>query len=204
MKVTKKARKTETQAIIDRYPLLVPFSQVDLARLNELLGTDHPAVRRAKNPVYPQDPRHLQVCIDGNWSGFSWNNAISPPNDRALVKKAMRFSIGKDMLEYRMMLIDTGTGCAYCGSRDDPTLDHVDPPFDVIAEAFLTHRGGLVELTDGPMGIGVVIKSIDTEAEWIAWHSARAVYQLLCRSHNASKGVRAAPGKRFSQEGENT
>ena len=51
LKITKKARKGEVRAIIDRRPFHAPFPQTDLARLNELRGCSHKAGRRLPNPI---------------------------------------------------------------------------------------------------------------------------------------------------------
>lgn len=50
--------------------------------------------------------------------------------------------------------------------------------------------GELFAIIDGPPGAGKMFKCMDTEANWIGFHAARVVWQLMCRSHNASKGKR--------------
>jgi len=67
----------------------------------------------------------------------------------------------------------------------------VSPPFDEIANDFIAEFG-LPKVIGSPDPSIVVNIFEDGEAEyqWAQFHAERAVYQLLCRSCNASKGKR--------------
>jgi hypothetical protein len=82
--------------------------------------------------------------------------------------------------------------CAFAdrgGCNGPLQADHCGLPFDDIALAFVGDFG-TPDLIDGPPGSGKMFKSMDMQAAWVAFHQQRAVYQMLCRSHNASKGKR--------------
>lgn len=58
----------------------------------------------------------------------------------------------------------------------------------IIAMAFIELNPGFA--LRKVKGCGDLIADIDLEAHWIAFHAARATYQLLCRSCNSRKGAR--------------
>lgn len=194
---TQKQALAEARAIIDRYRIEQPFSPSDLARLSELSGTELRYVIKRKNPTFPSDNRHLHVLAYdwmelGQWS---WNQAIkiafarSPAEAiesrrRGKLLFALRRSIQADLNDFRCAQADQC--CARCGSPDTLTTDHVAPPFIRIALDFIASHPD-IPLTK-VQGDGDRIAFVDVEAEWIAFHASRAVYQLLCRSCNSAKG----------------
>lgn len=192
MKVTKKARKEQAQAIIDRNVIGIEFCDADIAEMNEVLGCDHHGYKRMRNPDF-KDPRHLHVLRDGQWRAFSWNKAISPRSQTQEVKKVMRESVRSALAEFRDECYDHP--CAYehlspCGG--DMTADHVGKPFDDLADEFLRIYGE-PELERAASDVGYRFVDMDLEATWFEFHQAHAVLQMVCRSHNASKGKREAP-----------
>jgi hypothetical protein len=62
-------------------------------------------------------------------------------------------------------------------------------PFDVIAENWLKQNEP-IEVEKCSDGIGYRIACRDKAASWIMEHAGKSVYQILCRSCNASKGAR--------------
>jgi hypothetical protein len=189
-KLTKKARKETVQAIVDRYAIGEAFSADDLTLFNEMCGTSWEGAKHMRNTEYPSDPRHVHVLKGKIWEAFSWNKAISPITDWTELCRTMRALAAEIAEQY---LDETSeTECAYSdrgGCNGPLQADHCGVPFDDIAKAFVNEHG-TPELVDGPPGGGRIFKSMDMEAAWIAFHAQRAVYQLLCRSHNASKGKR--------------
>lgn len=185
--------------IIDRYAIGVPFSEGDLRELADLTDTELRYAVRQKNPMFPGDRRHLHV-IAYDWlepQQWSWRSALQIAHsrdpeearanrERQKVMFALRFAVKSDMDDFRSACIPAE--CAVCGAIDDLTTDHVTPPFVAIAREFLKIHP-VIELRT-VQGCGDLIASPDIEAEWIAFHAARAVYQLLCRSCNSSKGAR--------------
>lgn len=189
MKLTKAKRKEICKEIIDRCPLGTEFPVDDLAQFNAMCGTEWPAAKHMVNTEYP-DPRHVHVLDNGTWRAFSWNKAISPPTDWTELCKVMRKLAADQAQEYLSETSETECAHAYKGVCNGPLqADHAGMPFDDIAKAFVAEFG-TPDLIDGPPGGGKIFKSIDMEANWIGFHAARVVWQLLCRTHNASKGKR--------------
>lgn len=192
MKVTKKARKEQAQSIIDRNVIGVEFCADDVADMNRVLEANNLGYKRMRNPDF-KDPRHLHALRDGQWSPFSWNKAISPKSQLQEIKKVMRQSVRVMLSEFRDECYDHP--CVYehlgpCGG--DMTADHVGVPFDDLADEFLKLYGE-PELERAPSDVGYRFADMDMEAKWFEFHQSHAVLQMVCRSHNASKGKRTQP-----------
>jgi hypothetical protein len=189
-KLTKKRRLEICQEIIDRCPIGAEFPADDLALYNEMCGKNWKAAKHLKNPEWPSDPRHVHVLYeDGAWRPFSAKKAISPPTDWTELCKVMRGLAAELAEEFRQ---EAEQACAFAdrgGCNGPLQADHCGLPFDDIALAFVGDFG-TPDLIDGPPGSGKMFKSMDMQAAWVAFHQQRAVYQMLCRSHNASKGKR--------------
>lgn len=190
---------TEARAIIDAHKIGERFSDEDLKRLGDLTDSELAEAFRAKNPAFPGDKRHLHVRM-ADWvepDQWSWVNAIKIAHARdpeearrtrahQKMMRALRTAIQDEMNEFRSSV--TPRQCAWCESLDNLSTDHVAPPFSRIANDFIKERG-VIELVES-QGRGDIIKDADVEAEWIAYHAHHAVYQLLCRACNSSKGAR--------------
>lgn len=186
------------RSLIDRNEIDVPFPPEDLAEFSEITGTDLRYAIRKINPLWRKDTRHIHV-IAYDWTSpgeWSWRKAITYRDrdpveaDRARLRfnvlAALRHSIRGDLQDFRDGA--EPRHCWSCGQPDDLTADHHIRSFISIAEEFLD-LCGTPELRPLP-GSTDVIADIDTEATWIAFHAARASYQLLCRSCNSKKGAR--------------
>ena len=187
-KETKKSRLARCRALIDRQMFDQMFSEADLDEFYEITGAPVLAAVRTTNPTWPNDPRHVRVQIlDGVWEELSWVDCINGCNSRSELKKVLRGEIGSDLVDFLSAI--EPRECSRCKSTANLTVDHKDEPFDSIAEAFIaTH--GQIEIAVGPSGSNDIIADRDLAAEWIQFHAGRAVYQVLCRSCNASKGKR--------------
>lgn len=187
--LTKKLRREICQQIIDRCPIGAEFPVDDLAVFNEMRGTGWLAAKHMRNTERP-DPRHVHVLDNGRWRAFSWNKAISPRTDWTELCAVMRKLAEKQTKEYARETSETECAYVHKGGCNGPLqVDHCGMPFDDICKEFVAQHG-TPELEDGPPGAGKVFKSMEMEAAFTAFHSSRAVYQMLCRSHNASKGNR--------------
>ena len=185
MKLTKKRRLEIAREVIDRNVLGRAFSPEDTAEMNYALGTNYQGFERRHNPRHPTDPRHLYRQDMFGWESLSWNKCINPISDTAQIKAVLRESIAPCIAEAKVALSAT---CEHCGSASNTTVDHTDPPFDDIANDYL--KGVSPEIQPHPSGSGWMFKVESVEAHWITFHAARATYQTLCRSCNASKGKR--------------
>jgi hypothetical protein len=185
-KITKELRKKLLCELIDKYGIGVEFAKDDVDLFISLaLPQEHiSGVKKMRNQAYPNDPRHMWFLIDGVWVNRSWAKWIYPKSDKQKLKAAMRSEIQSDMDEFR---ISSNDPCAQCKSTQDLQTDHVDPPFDTIAEDFIAIKG-TIEIASGPPGAGNIIADRELAWEWVAYHARHATYQILCRSCNASKG----------------
>jgi len=187
---TKKAKTKRCQDLIDSQRMGALFGPEALAEFMGLTGEDLLAAKRAKNPRYPNDPRHVRVqWPDGEWSEMSWTKRIEKPNPTTLLKKVLRNEVQTDLDDFRDAIAGLLRFCAKCQSEDDLTTDHTRVPFDAIAEEWLA-RNAPVEIEKCPDGIGYRITRRDQAAAWITEHAGKSTYQILCRSCNASKGAR--------------
>jgi 5-methylcytosine-specific restriction endonuclease McrA len=189
-KITKKARIEKAREIIDRNEMDVPFPDGDVMEFAAVCQQPITAAIRRMNPMFPNDYRHLHTEIDGVWAARSWRKLISPISEEQQAKIIMRHCIWRDMRDYR----DSASPqeCASCGAKDDITVDHVAPPFDTIASEFMALHGvPKIEIPDDNFRVLDRFEDPELEGLWVHFHAERAVYQLLCRSCNASKGKRS-------------
>lgn len=177
------------RALLDRQPFKAPFNIDDLALFNALCESQFTGAKRMRNPTWTTDTRHVHVIDDatGEWREFSWVKAIQGQPKRPL-HVVLRKCIADELKAWRSSCDQQN--CEVCGSPDFLTTDHLHPPFFEIAEEFIAAEKD-IPLEDGPVGAGKIMADVDQEARWIAFHASRAVYRLLCRSCNASKGKRA-------------
>lgn len=188
-KLTKKFRMEKAREIIDRNKIDVPFPEQDVEEFANICQQPITAAIRRKNPEFPNDYRHLHTEIDGVWAARSWRKLISPISPTQQAKVIMRTVVKEDMQEY--LSSAEPKECMNCGRKDDLTVDHVRPPFDDIAVEFMEFYGiPEIEIPDDNFRVLDRFADPDLEAQWIAFHASRAIYQILCRSCNASKGKR--------------
>jgi hypothetical protein len=186
-KVTKKSRLEAARCIIDRNSTFVPFSSEDLAKFSLACCVTIEGAERRPNPKFPQDPRHLYMKMNGeDWKVISWKKLIVGWDQDTSVKKVMREAISIDLWNFKKAL---KLVCERCGSVDHPSVDHVDPPFNWIAEQFI-EANGLPIIADSTDGVGNVFGDSAVKVLWIKFHTTHAKYQILCRSCNSSKGKR--------------
>lgn len=188
-KITKKARIEKAREIIDRNQMNVPFPDIDVQEFAAVCQQPITAAVRRMNPQFPKDYRHLHTEIDGAWAARSWRKLISPITPLQQAKIIMRHAVWQDMREFSESM--EPRECVACGAVDDITVDHVWPPFDDIAMAFIDRHGiPEVEIPEDSFKILDRFADQELEGKWVHFHAENAVYQLLCRSCNASKGKR--------------
>jgi len=188
-KATKKWRIEKAREIIDRNKIDVLFPDEDVYEFSEVCQVEIQAAVRKINPQFKSDPRHLHTLIDGVWDARSWRKFITSLTPEQECKRVMRHVVWDDMRDFLSSV--SPKQCQFCKSEYDITVDHVSPPFDEIANDFIAEFG-LPKVIGSPDPSIVVNIFEDGEAEyqWAQFHAERAVYQLLCRSCNASKGKR--------------
>lgn len=190
---TKKDRTQRVREIIDANGIDVIFNASDTQEMRVLLETESDGFVKRTDLKYPSDTRHLHFLIAGKWVAKSWRKCITPISPTALVKKAFRGEIEDILKEFKESV--TPAICVNCGSGEYLTVDHVDPPFDVIAEKYI-QLYGLPKLGSTPEGVGFELFYLDDLENWLTLHAQHAIYQILCRSCNASKGKRKSPTKK--------
>ena len=187
-KLTIKLRREMMREIIDSQPFNVDFPPELLDVVNALLHTDLIRIQRRKNPEWPNDQRHIwatPVCDPDYFGAWGWNDSISPKPELRTIKLAMRKVIQPDLKAFRDVV---ATQCEQCGTTDDLTTDHV-LPFDYLAQSFL-NKYGWPKIKDGKPGEGKVLADPQVIEQWVAFHTTNALYQILCRSCNSSKGTK--------------
>jgi 5-methylcytosine-specific restriction endonuclease McrA len=184
---SKKDRIDNARKIIDRNAVFVSFSAEDVEEFSVVCNTKIEAIEKRPNPKFPRDTRHLYMKIGGkDWEAVSWKKLIEGWDEKTAVKKVMRDAISSNIWEFKR---NSELLCVRCGSAEYPSVDHVNPPFDRIAEDFIKENG-LPKIDDAKDGVGNVFADDDVKDAWIIFHAGRANYQILCRSCNSSKGKR--------------
>lgn len=182
------ARVSAAQELIDRQGFGVEFSAGDVYAMNAILGTEFGGFKRFVNPRYPNDRRHVFALFpSGDWRDISWNRIISPKGETTRIHNALRTAVWQDLQD----ALDSikPCACAHCGAIDNLSTDHAEKPFSQIANEWLAINGTPV-LVDCESGGGKQFADIGQEASWVTFHAGNAVYQILCRSCNSSKGNR--------------
>ena len=188
--LTKKWRKEQVRAVIDRNKISVPFDGSDVSIFSDLCQKKMDSACRHINPQYPSDPRYVKILLDGKWDGFGWNKAIDQPADPAFeMKRVMRHLVADDMREFMDSVKQKE--CATCKATDNLSVDHVYPAFVEMANYFIQLHG-IAVIIDSPDKSKVVkmFADPDMEAAWVSFHAQHAVYQILCRSCNSRKGAK--------------
>lgn len=189
-KVTKKHRIETARKIIDRNVIDVPFCTSDVDEFSDVCQQPIDGVVRKVNPQFYSDKRHVHMQIDGHWEARSWRKMITALTPEQEVKRVMRHLVWDEMRDF--LYAAEPKECQRCGTYEDLSVDHVAPPFDEIANAFISMHGlPDIKKSDDPTCVVNMFSEIDMESEWIQFHASHATYQLLCRSCNASKGKRA-------------
>jgi len=191
---TNKAKKARCQALIDRVPFGGMFSAAELAEFKEIIALEVLAARHMYNPTYASDKRYVQVQYpDGSWDGISWRNCIEGVKHKTELHKVLRTEIEPDIADFRcavdIRVCPNPNGNPRCNGADHLQVDHVGRSFYAIASEFIALFEP-IETAKGPPGGVDTIKDRDVAAKWIEFHASHAVYQILCRSCNASKGNR--------------
>ena len=183
--MNKLEKKAALQRLIDSQPRDVLFTEDAVEEMNELTGWGFKAYRKIKNPKYPGDPRCVQVSSDGTqFEVQSWSKSVSGANhDKAALNAALRRAIAA-----HLPIITCS--CEACGADSDLTVDHKSTPFIDIAKSFEGMHPDGIALCNASDGGGWRIESDDVYVAWVAFHTAAADYQVLCRSCNATKGAR--------------
>jgi len=175
--------------LIDVQPLGVEFSKGAIDEFNKLLGgPTYDSFRKCVDPMHPANKRHIEALRHGEtWKDISWKNRIEDPSAMTRLSKVLRSAVWRDLKD-AFDAIEPKV-CNWCGSEDGLVPDHDDPSFEAIRNEWVIARG-MPDITDAPRGIGKMLADIDVEADWVAFHASRAVYQILCGSCNSKKGHR--------------
>lgn len=188
-KTSIKSRIKRASEIIDRNKMFSRFCQDDVKEFAEICQAPITGAMKVYCSQFPNNTRHLSIEIDGAWSEKSWRKLISPITANQKAKKVMRDIVSDEMRDY--MASAEPKVCAYCGTIENLTVDHVYPPFTSIASDFIKENG-VPKIEKGKDCFGPINRFADMnlEANWIEYHSARAVYQILCGPCNSAKGAR--------------
>lgn len=197
---TQKAALAEARAIIDSYPLNKSFARKDVMRLALLSGSRLIMAVQRVNPLHPTASRYVRVIHEkgGVEEDWSWPKAIKRAyaknpgvtREKQLHDKvvaALRRAVQPDLNAF--FTSQKYPVCMKCHAAENLSVDHLKPPFHVIAKEFLElHPVQRISLLEVQGHSGFLADTL-LEAEWRAFHKVRAVLQILCRSHNSAKGA---------------
>ena len=192
-KLTQIERKRRVRELIDRQEYHKEFNQLDVNAMNNLCGWNFAFYKRVYNLEYPTDTRCVMNSDDGeHYVTWSWNRAISGVN---ILNQAFRKAVEPQMRVIALHLPDL---CSHCQAKEYLTVDHLAVPFSTIMADFLKMFPDVNSengLANAGKGGGWYIKDPELKSIWEDFHSKHATYQVLCRSCNASKGVKNAVQK---------
>lgn len=141
----------------------------------------------------------LQLKTNKIWFTVSWRDCrerkrASRANVRSVEQKrltsAMRYSVRKQTMMWAEQHM-VGARCVKCASTERLQVDHRDPPFDYIVQAFLAEN---LESRPTKFDLARTCESRFMETDtpfkrrWQTFHNKNATYQWLCQSCNSSKG----------------
>jgi 5-methylcytosine-specific restriction endonuclease McrA len=182
--MNKTQRLERIRGILDNYAINVVFAPEDVESLNNLTGWSFTHFKKVINPRTPSETRCLAVSNDGtSYEVWSWRKAVTPVDNKTpALRSAIQYQLDKFMKEWAPV-------CVSCGKTKDLTVDHRNVPFSLLATTFLVNNPNL-EINNDNSGNGWVIKDTSMLELWQNFHAERATYQILCRSCNATKGIK--------------
>lgn len=125
--------------------------------------------------------------IDGTRTDFSYRQCLTPSTPRADVIQAMRLAIADQIIAFKIARFDGR--CEVTGEPldwHDADIDHAEPLFKDIADAFADLYGGYEHITLLPSidnGIGQELHP-DITAHFQAFHRDRAVLRIVSKPTN--------------------
>lgn len=152
------------------------------------------------HPEYPEKLNNMvDICIkknkmnsqylelniireDGSIEDISYRSCISKrPSDYNL-KRAMRYSIEPQILEFKN---NNPLICSFCNSTDDIQIDHIKH-FQSLYDEFLKHNTNIPTLFDDNIYNTAMFKKedFDFEEKWRKFHKDNASLRPLCKKCN--------------------
>jgi hypothetical protein len=160
-------------------------------------GIDHFEVRRNIN-----NDGFWIVRVDGTATEFSFMKSIYGASQEAMVQSAMRHAVLDQKMEARDLAFTKATSltCPLTGeviTAVDCHMDHEEPTFAEIADAFTAAHGGYSAMDtpsdDGTIGRRFVDQNV--MLAWHAFHASRARLRPVSRRANLSVLRRGVPRK---------
>lgn len=170
---------------LDSIPLNRDFTSEEVNIVNAITGWTYTAYQKRLTPPPNNSTRNIWVLDSNDFK--SWNKAIdAKPSDvkrRLDVAQACRAAIAPKMAQIRYW----ARHCEHCNSTYNLQVDHKTTAFSKIFEQWFEQNPD-VDTGTGQQQIGHNLIKPEELASWIEYHDARADYQILCQSCNASKG----------------
>jgi Protein of unknown function (DUF3223) len=140
------------------------------------------------------------IRVDGSETDFSFMKCLHPPTQQQVVRVALRHAVMDQVILFREVQLRRGpVVCPITGDLVDGTtghVDHSDPTFFDLADAFVAERGGYeaIQVSDSVDGaIGRYLADSQVEATWQAYHRANANLRLVSVKANLSLLRRRLP-----------
>jgi Protein of unknown function (DUF3223) len=131
---------------------------------------------------------------DGSSTDFSYYSCITPPNDVALARKAMRRAVDQQISEFRKASAARGPlVCEVTGEAltwDDVHVDHAPPIFVVLADEWAVLVGGYQTIQLLPAEDKQIGRLLADPEPWADFHRARAHLRIVSRLMSSRDATR--------------
>ena len=135
---------------------------------------------------------------------LSWRDAINGkvPNKAAKLETAMRYSVKKQIRDFRRQAINKDSVCAICNGQKNLQVDH-DIEFKTLKKAFLKqHKEPVptqfVTARDGTKRKTFRREDRSFQQAWSRFHKSQAVLRILCRTCNLARNKKQKSEKKIN------
>lgn len=156
---------------------------IDLFFIGLTSRGDRKFVRAGQTGIWIRD-------VEGGERDFSYNTAIDQPDERAVVKEALRNAVADERVAFREREFQRGpVYCARTGVRlaswDEAAVVYSDPTWAELTGRFVAMHGGwdAVETHTGYGGVQIGSQLVDDELreDWIAYWRMNSRPQLVAK-----------------------
>ncbi|WP_327303890.1 hypothetical protein OG730_09905 [Streptomyces sp. NBC_01298] len=181
--------------LLERHP---NYAQVFAGRVQGFTvlsyGTNYPAFYIVHATGWPSELKRMQ-CIDGK-----------PPTQHARVKGALRAAVGDQVTAERTRVFgQPRPQCEVCSEElihhEDAEVDHADPPFAELADAFIAEHGGIEQFEVAPRRRGGphevrLLADEDLEVAWKGFHGEQAMLRVVCKGCHGKRTSEQSKARR--------
>lgn len=188
---TIKSKTDAARRILMKYMDNSYLSKEDVLDFSKFVGEDLDEIFKGLHPIY-NSKNHLTVVKSNGEkiAGYGWKSKISGKDIKNVtdLKKIMRKSVSCQTRYVKEFLLITKTAnsCYFCGKTEDLVVDHVFPPFDDIANEWMS-KNGMPNLSKCPNRQNTWFSCVEQERDWQIFHWLNSNLLLLCSECNNRK-----------------